>query len=232
MYPLLERVYNKIVWELRGRRIEKKYRERLKNNIRNEDFSIISNNCWGGNIYGDLGIEYKTPTAGLFFNAPCFVKFLKNLKENLNAEIVEVKYSRYDNVNKMREETKNYFPIGLINNDIEIDFLHYRTMEEAVEKWKRRSDRVNFDNLLIAMSDTDNCTSKEIEEFDELHFEKKIFFSSKPYPHLKSVLFFEEWEHRPTILPADKAKYLIAQKIDLQQWISGKDKRAIEYTSV
>lgn len=34
------------------------------------DFSIISNNCWGGSVYRYFGLPYQSPTAGLFFSLP------------------------------------------------------------------------------------------------------------------------------------------------------------------
>ena len=33
----------------------------------NKDFSIISNNCWGGVVYEWFGLEKKSPTIGSYF---------------------------------------------------------------------------------------------------------------------------------------------------------------------
>ncbi len=37
------------------------------------------------------------------------------------------------------------------------------------------------------------CTDDDIREFDKLPFERKIFFSSKPMPDVKSNCFVEEF---------------------------------------
>ena len=45
-----------------------------------EDVTIISNNCWAGHVYRYFGIEYLSPTIGVYFFADDYVKFCKNLK--------------------------------------------------------------------------------------------------------------------------------------------------------
>jgi uncharacterized protein (DUF1919 family) len=35
--------------------------------LKNQDFTIISNDCWGGGVYEDLQLQYTTPMVGLFF---------------------------------------------------------------------------------------------------------------------------------------------------------------------
>lgn len=36
--------------------------------LNNTDFTIISNNCWGGVCYEYFGMEKATPTVGMFFS--------------------------------------------------------------------------------------------------------------------------------------------------------------------
>ena len=48
------------------------YRIRLKN----REFSILANNCWGGAVYDKYGLQYRTPTIGLWFAPKDFLKFL------------------------------------------------------------------------------------------------------------------------------------------------------------
>ena len=42
--------------------------------------TIISNNCWGGNVYQKFGLKYTSPTIGLFMIGEDYVKFCKNLR--------------------------------------------------------------------------------------------------------------------------------------------------------
>lgn len=50
------------------------YKERKKINC--TDFSIISNNCWGGFVYQKFGIKYTSPTVGLFIYENDYVNFV------------------------------------------------------------------------------------------------------------------------------------------------------------
>lgn len=56
-----------------------------------EDFTIISNNCWGGMIYDSYGIRKMTPTVGMFFMASDYLEFLSHLDEYLKAELCFIK---------------------------------------------------------------------------------------------------------------------------------------------
>ena len=79
----------------------------------------------------------------------------------------------------MDSKYKNH-PYGIIHHNgkkVRIHFLHYRTEQEASEKWERRAKRVNFENLYVIGSEVDGCTDSDIEAFVKLPFAKKIFFS-------------------------------------------------------
>ena len=60
--------------------------------LKNKNFSIISNNCFGGIIYRNNHLLYNSPTCGLFFMAPEYIKFIYNIRKYINdVEIEEVK---------------------------------------------------------------------------------------------------------------------------------------------
>ena len=51
------------------------------------DFTIISNNCWAGSVYRYFGLPYLSPTAGLYFFASDYIKFVSNLQHYVNSEL-------------------------------------------------------------------------------------------------------------------------------------------------
>ena len=83
-------------------RISEKYISKFrKKKLLNNDFSIISNNCWAGWVYRRYGVEYKTPTVGLFIMPSDYIIFLKNLKEYIEMDMEFIKpedskYKEYD----------------------------------------------------------------------------------------------------------------------------------------
>ena len=146
--------------------------------LNNKDFTIISNNCWAGDVYRYYGLPYNTPTVGLYFFAEDYIKFIYNLYYYLSKDIDFISHekSKYKDILKQRHQ-ENVI-IGKIE-DIEIIFLHYKTIDEAAAKWKRRVERVNFDNIIIKFSNQNFCLSEHKKIFDELPVSKKIFFDNQ-----------------------------------------------------
>lgn len=104
--------------------------------MKNEKYTIITFNCAGGVIYHKLYHEFMSPTINLFINNKEFIKFIMNIKE----------YMRYD-LGFIEMEGINYLVAKL--NDITIYFDHYKSNEDAKEKWNTRKKRINYHNLFF-----------------------------------------------------------------------------------
>lgn len=161
--------------------------------------SIISPNCFAGRIMQDIKMEYNSPTLGLYFMGPDYILFLKDMRRYLTeGKLRFVDGSKYEEENKRYQSRKVKYPIALLDDEVEIHFLHYHTPEEAAEKWYRRAGRVNFDNLLIIGMEQNLSRLEDIEEFDRLGFKNKLMFTTKPV-NLKSNVFIEEFRDRPEV---------------------------------
>ncbi len=156
--------------------------------VRNKDFSVISNNCWGGRVYQYLDMPYLSPTAGLYFFAPDYIKFVSNLHKYLNLSLVFIPAEESAYYEELKNRNQTDKPIGKLD-DVEIVFLHYKTKEEAEEKWNRRKERVNFDHIILKFSRMDLCTEKEIEAFDKLDFQNKFVFNNRKPLQFKSEVY-------------------------------------------
>lgn len=161
-----------------------------------DDTSIITSNCFAGRIMQDLGMKYNTPTLGLYFMYPDYIEFLQHLEYYLTeAKIQFVEHSKYPLGDERRADWTNkrhWYPIGLLDGKVEVHFLHYHSEEEAATKWYRRAKRVNFDKLLVVGMDQNLCKEEDMKNFENLPFQNKIFFSSKPVPG-KSIVFMKEF---------------------------------------
>lgn len=153
--------------------------------IKNKNITIISNNCWGGIFYRNNNLEYCSPTLGMFFMADEYIKFIYEMKKYIESEIefISVDQSRYCQYLKMIKYD------GLVAQilDLEICFLHYDSEEEAKEKWNRRKERINWDNILFKFNDQNLCTYENLKRFNEFEAKNKICFTSKKYSELKTV---------------------------------------------
>lgn len=161
----------------------------VKKSIKNKNFSVISNNCWAGKVYQYLDMPYLSPTAGLYFFAPDYIKFVSDLRRYLSTPLrfIEPEESKYYEEIKKRNQTEK--PIGIID-DVEIVFLHYKSKEEAEEKWNRRKERVNFDNIIIKFSRMNLCTDKEITSFCNIPFENKFVFNTHKQTVFSSEIYW------------------------------------------
>ena len=137
--------------------------------LKNKDFSIISNNCWGGFIYQYFGMKYSSPTIGLFIMESDYLKMVTDLKGYMDKELVFInpKESRfYDKItNNGIKEIK--YPVALLG-DVEIFFMHYKSKEEVLDKWERRKKRINYNKLLVKFSERIDASEEMIKKFCEL----------------------------------------------------------------
>lgn len=210
---MLQKIKNAII------KIKTKYRcflERRK--LNNKNFCIISNNCWGGFIYQKFGIKYNTPTIGLFIYEKDYVKFCTNLKYYLSLPLkfIETKESKYFakvTNNGLKEIS---YPIAKLD-DIEVFFMHYKSEAEAIEKWERRKKRVNFDNLLIKMSERNDCDLETIKTFCNLPYKNKICFTENTYDFECCVKVDELQELNK--IGGDETEYTL-RKIDIYELLN------------
>lgn len=143
------------------------------------DFSIIGDNCWGGFIYRHLRRPYLTPMAGLFLEAPCFLLLLEDLRACLSHPPRPAAETRYETLRKARGGAFPAYPIGILGDGIELHFLHYRTWEEALDKWNRRTARIRWDRLFVKFTDRGEPTAENARRFLSMPYERKLFFTNR-----------------------------------------------------
>ena len=210
----IEKIRTAIQWRI----LDKYFSSLQRSKLKNKDFSIICNNCIAGGIYHKLGIEYSTPTVGLFFFSSDYLKFLENFDFYINQPLTFREDSVHPEANALHK-TKPY-PIGVLGGDVEIQFLHYKSEIEAAEKWGRRVKRINFGNLFIIYSDAEEDFKDEyVLWYQKLPFEHKIFFSSKPISAIDCSIFLNDYKDASHV--GDSARNRKYEKnIDIIKWLN------------
>lgn len=147
----------------------------------NQKFCIISNDCWGAEIYKLLDRPFNTPFIGLMLMGPCYIKLLENLHHNLSRTLVFKLESKYTEMQLIK--SGEAFPMALLEGtDIEIHFLHYKTKSEAFEKWNRRVERMDWNNLFIKYDCGKDYGSAElIQRFLNLKVPNKMILGKVNY---------------------------------------------------
>lgn len=190
-----------------------------RKHLKYKDFTIISNNCWAGHVYRYFGLPYLTPTVGLYFFAEDYIKFVSNLKYYMSLELkfVPIVQSKHEKELYKHGGKSTTCPIGVLD-DIEIVFLHYKTEEEAYEKWMRRKKRMNWKHIYVKMSQMNGCSKAIMDEFEKLPYPNKFLFVKESYGY-GSEIVFHGYEDADEIAndTNDFRKY-----ISLKNWINGK----------
>ena len=52
--------------------------------------------------------------------------------------------------------------------------MHYKSEEDAKEKWNTRNLRMNLDHLFIIMTEKENCSYESLKKFDTLPYKNKV----------------------------------------------------------
>lgn len=172
--------------------------------LKRKDFCIISNNCWAGDVYRLFNLPYGSPTAGLYFFADEYIKFLSNLKHYLTLPIEQITFDQSKYQKELIDNNHEKVLLARVD-DVEIVMLHYHNWQEAKDKWERRAKRVNYDSLLIKFSRQNGCTDEHVERFAQLNYKNKIFFDNKQnsYPFGVYIRGYEKYDQ----IPDDISKY-------------------------
>jgi uncharacterized protein (DUF1919 family) len=162
----------------------------FKNQVGNQKFCIISNDCWGAEIYKLLEKPFNTPFIGLMLMGPCYIQLLEDLKYYLNLPLHFIDQSKYGEMQAIKSGIN--FPLGVLGDSgIEVHFLHYQSKEEAKEKWERRLNRMDWNHLFIKYDCNKDYADKElVERFVKIPHSNKIVFGKENFG-CKEVILVE-----------------------------------------
>lgn len=186
--------------------------------LENKSFTIISNNCWGGHVYRFFNLSYQSPFVGLYVFSDDYIKILTDLKRYLSLplEFISVEESKWKSI--LIDRNHGNVPIAKLG-DAEIIFLHYKSKEEAYEKWNRRLNRMNWSKLIVKMSEQNCCTIDHLKAFDSLPYRIKFVFTSRDYK-LNSQVVFKEYLNENSGVMNDTT--LFRKYVNLINLINGK----------
>jgi uncharacterized protein (DUF1919 family) len=131
--------------------------------LKHTEFCIVANNCLGSRLYQILGRQYNTPFVGLLVRPPCFAKLVGNFEAYMATELTFKKKSQYSNHPNARRSSSPC-PIGLLG-DVELQFIHYSSEEEAARKWNQRKARIIQSKLYYILVVDGNCDREIISQY-------------------------------------------------------------------
>lgn len=153
------------------------YRKRYTNS----NVSIISMNCTGGVLYHDLGLKFLSPTVNMYMRAEDFIKFC----ENLNSYLAIDEMKPCDDISIVGNRK---YPVAWLG-DLLLFLVHYKSVEQAQEKWNERKSRINRDKIVILDTDREGMTPDLMDRFELLPY-KKVMFIHKPFENRPSYFHY------------------------------------------
>lgn len=207
--------------------IRRKLRDKFKNIfskkdielLKDQNFVIICDNCWGGSLYQWYKRPYNSPFVGIRIYADCYLKLLANFDFYIKQSLTFINKSKYP-------ERKITYPLALLD-DIEVHFTHYKDEEEARTKWERRTERMleetNRDNYFYKICTAVSANDDDIKKFHELPFKNKISFSLNEINTIKTnyhIKVLERHKKDKTKPPNGKKLFkLTFLYFDVSKWL-------------
>lgn len=138
----------------------KSFLQRLKRgkSLKEENTTIISNNCVGGVVSHDYSLPFNSPFVNINISMEHFTYICRDLRGYMQEGLREVDVTPM--VQSYFTETlgggKITFPVGRLAppslDPVLIFFQHYTTFDEASGAWERRKKRMNYDHLFFIVA--------------------------------------------------------------------------------
>lgn len=144
-----------------------------RHRLQNYNFSILSQNCVGSIWYHDLGLQFTSPTINMKFNPNDWIEFLDNIDTYLDADISFL-------------PSEKPYPVGRIGGDIFVEFVHYHSEEEVLNKWCQRRHRL-LDRKVVLAFDEGMTDENVIKFLDMDKFPNRLLFINKERSLLLNV---------------------------------------------
>jgi uncharacterized protein (DUF1919 family) len=202
----------------------------MRARVTNRDFTIISNDCFGGMAYEELDMRYDSPFVGLFVMPNDYMRLLSNLRWCQQPLQFKTE-SRQERINIWRANVlQKMYPIGVLGDDVEVHFLHYRSRDEAAAKWERRAQRIHWDNLLVKICwHEQECMESWLREFDAMPFARKLALVPRAMPDVRCAVALQgystdgTWQYWSSHLHFDVAQWLNTGAIRRVTWTRALD---------
>lgn len=150
-----------------------------------QKISIISQQCIGGVIYHDMGMQFLSPTINLYLEAKDFIEMVENLEEYMKQPITVKK--------------ENDRIIGELGK-IRVIFRHYDDVEVAKQKWEERKQRIIWDKIFIICTDRDGFDDECFERFKRLKYPKALVTRNHKWKDEEFCIYLEKYSNESCIL--------------------------------
>lgn len=172
-----------------------------------KNVSIFCNNCIGAFVAHDFRLPFNSPTVNLMIPPADYIEYITHLQDYTGAEIKEI-------------DSDKQWPVALLGGKVHLHLIHYKTVQEAEDAWRRRERRINWERMFFVLIETDGCTYDDLMRFDALPYQHKVVLTHKFYPEIKSAFYIRGYEDKLGLIDTYRFhKVLPTRKYDQFNWM-------------
>lgn len=190
--------------------------------LKSEDFTVISNNCWGGTVYESYGIQKRSPTVGMFIMPEDYLKLVSALDVYIKypLKFIPSEQSKWKSV-LCHKSNWNTYLIGQLG-DIELHMLHYHDENVALKKWNSRIQRINWNRIIYKFNDQNGATPEQIKKFMDMPLKNRLcFVASADFQVSDSVIVIKQPSRYVNGIMASREPFGKTKYIDMNKFING-----------
>jgi len=183
--------------------------------LEHEQFTVLSNDCWGQALYTGYRLPYQTPLIGSGMYSDCFLRFLGDIEGYLGSPLRFINLTRYPGLQRIRNQRRPW-PIALLRDDVEIHFMHYQSEFTSRRAWDKGLHRINLDRIAVKFTaDKDGATEDQVARFAALPFERKLLISRRSRPEIPCAVHTPDFVINGAVMFRRSLKYF-----DCTHWLN------------
>ncbi len=188
--------------------------DKKQKSLKDERFTLISNNCTGGVLLHDFGKRFDTPLINCGLYAEDFVRLSLQFPQYMQEEL--------------RPHEKDFgYPAARLG-DLCLRFPHDSDFEEVKRNWDRRKQRIHYDNVFVLwVGYGSEMQESLLPEFAKVPYPKAVFLAheNKDFPfcfRIKNCSYLQGLGHVWQNEGLSGKKYY--DQFDVVSWIKKKEK--------
>jgi hypothetical protein len=171
--------------------------------------TIVSDDCWGGEFYREYTLKYTTPFVGLFVEPESYLELVENFHEVVNRPLEFA-------------DSPRPFPVARLGGVI-INFMHYKSRDEAAQSWLRRRSRINFKDLYFKVDFSPRSpfgsvdySQEDIDCWNRIATSRHIALvnSIELLERVRNSIYVENWE-----IDAVKNYHKMRNTVSILKWL-------------